>query len=86
MVWGAHVIDLDQIDFDAKTEHVDGDGMPCDCDMERVDCWCCGGEGEFDEHDSDPVNYSPGEEFEVCSECAGRGFFLLCWNRNAVTP
>ncbi len=28
-------------------------------------------EGYFDESDDDPINYMPGESFEVCSECRG---------------
>ena len=63
--------------------HTNWKDEPCDCDMERVDCWACGGEGDFDEYDDDPINYAPGEEFSACNECRGRGFFRLCYDRFA---
>ena len=43
---------------------------PCEsigCD----DGWC-------DEHDDDPVNFGPGEEFTMCRECFGTGFVRWC--------
>lgn len=48
-------------------------------DVEWERCWHCGGEGEFDAHDEDPVNYAEGEEYERCSECGGSGGYLVCY-------
>ena len=39
------------------------------CD-ECDDGWC-------DEHESDPVNFAPGEEYTLCRECLGAG--AVCW-------
>ncbi len=47
-----------------------------DTDWEQ--CWNCHGEGGFDMHDDDPINYGPGEETEACLECGGHGGYLIC--------
>ena len=47
-------------------------------DVEWERCWQCHGDGEFDEHDDDPINFAPGESYETCSECRGHGGYLLC--------
>jgi DnaJ-class molecular chaperone len=47
-------------------------------DMEWEECYVCDGEGEFDAYDDDPINYAPGEEYEMCRECSGNGGFLVC--------
>lgn len=39
---------------------------------EWVDCWQCGGDGEFDLYEEDPTAHVPGE-VEPCEECHGRG-------------
>lgn len=44
----------------------------------RETCWQCSGEGGFDEHDYDPINYGPGEETTECEECNGEGSYWIC--------
>lgn len=51
-----------------------------------VQCWNCFGEGEFDEHDDDPINFSPGEAYETCSECRGEGGWVVCGECNVDNP
>lgn len=48
--------------------------------LEWVDCWQCGGDGEFDLYDEDPLNFSPGEEYENCDVCGGEGGYWDCAN------
>lgn len=52
--------------------------VKCGCGGERIECWQCGGEGEFDCYDDDPINYAPGEEFEACEICRGSGGYWMC--------
>lgn len=52
----------------------------CGAEMERVDCWYGCDEGFFDEYDTDAINYSPGEEYRACPECAGQGSYWECPN------
>ena len=56
-------------------------GCPlCGEQMEPEECTVCGGEGYFDNYEEDPVNLLPGDEYEECFECEGRGFYLVCPN------
>jgi hypothetical protein len=42
------------------------------CDQAYCDDgWC-------DEHESDPINFSPGEEYSMCNECLGTGILRWC--------
>jgi len=50
----------------------------CGCEAEFEDCWSCGGEGCFDMHDDDPVNYAPEDTYYDCDECYGEGGWLVC--------
>ena len=50
----------------------------CGTQLEWVQCYECGGEGDFDANDEDPVNFAPGEEYETCQLCRGRGGWLDC--------
>lgn len=52
----------------------------CGGSTEFVDCWNCGGCGEFDEHENDPINCGPGEFFEDCDVCRGKGGWERCLN------
>lgn len=45
--------------------------------MEWVDCWSCGGEGERDVYEEDPMWYDPGDT-EKCTECNGAGGYWQC--------
>lgn len=47
------------------------------------DCYMCGGEGEFDAYDDDPLWYDPGDT-ETCPECNGRGGWWICDNRDCT--
>lgn len=49
----------------------------CGCGGQRVDCYHCGGEGEFDSYEDDPVNFEPGD-VEPCEICGGRGWWRSC--------
>lgn len=35
-------------------------------------------DGYIDEHDDDPINFAPGEEYSVCQECFGTGRVRWC--------
>lgn len=35
-------------------------------------------DGYRDEYDDDPINYSPGEMYSVCTECHGYGVLRWC--------
>lgn len=50
----------------------------CGSFMDWVDCWQCGGDGEFDLYDEDPINYAPGAEYEPCDACKGKGGYYEC--------
>ena len=41
-------------------------------DPDAACCWSCGGAGEFDLYEQDPINEDPGS-FELCPECMGTG-------------
>ncbi len=42
------------------------------------ECSECHGEGGFDCYDDDPINFSPGEETELCDTCNGSGIEWWC--------
>lgn len=42
-----------------------------------VECWECGGEGEHDAYELDPIWYEPGDT-EECSQCDGEGGWWHC--------
>lgn len=43
----------------------------------HCDEWDCE-DGWIDEHESDPINFSPGEEYTMCEECCGTGRVRWC--------
>lgn len=47
----------------------------CGSELQWVDCWMCGGDGEYDETETDPLE---GDQFAVCPECYGKGGYLEC--------
>lgn len=51
----------------------------CGTYTEMEMCWSCGGRGEWDEWEYDAINYSPGEEIEICSACDGEGELPVRW-------
>ena len=50
----------------------------CGADLEWIDCPVCGGVGGWDCWEEDPINYSPGEDWERCEACDGEGGWLEC--------
>ncbi len=60
----------------------DEDGPTCPkCgsdDVQWEKCWVCYGEGQFDMHEEDPINYAEDEEYERCEECGGCGGHMFC--------
>jgi DnaJ-class molecular chaperone len=68
--------------FNSPPDDCDDDDSCPKCgtgDREWVTCWSCHGEGCFDMHEEDGVNYAEGEELETCSECGGHGGWLECY-------
>lgn len=47
----------------------------CGAELDWVDCWMCGGDGTYDETETDPLE---GDEFAICPECGGNGGYLEC--------
>lgn len=41
------------------------------------DCWNCGGDGELDVYETDPLWYDPGDT-EKCDVCSGKGGYYVC--------
>lgn len=39
------------------------------------DCWQCGGEGGFNNHEVDPLWYPP-DDWEECDICQGKGYII----------
>ncbi len=44
-----------------------------------LDCWHCGGAGEFELYEEDPLWYDVGD-VEECSNCDARGGYYVCAN------
>lgn len=63
-------------------DSIDGDKLCpfCKTAMRWVQCWDCGGEGEFDDYEEDAINLAPGESFTACSTCNGKGIEEWCPN------
>ncbi len=72
---GRHNPELAAPDDDDNTERY---CSICGSYMHWIDCWQCGGEGEFDAYDEDPINFAPGQEYEPCPECQGAGGYWEC--------
>lgn len=49
----------------------------CGCELERVQCPICGGEGDIDVYDDDPMWYEPCDT-EPCDMCDGMGGWYEC--------
>lgn len=60
-------------------------GLPVcpDCGWDAVwaDCNECGGAGELEVYDDDPMWYEPGDT-EPCYQCGGDGGWWFCANHN----
>lgn len=50
----------------------------CGTELEYEDCWSCGGDGCFDSYEDDAINFGPGEHYEKCDVCEGKGGYLVC--------
>lgn len=51
-----------------------------------VPCWNGCDDGFFDEYEDDPINFAPGESYERCSECRGKGGWRVCGYCAADNP
>lgn len=51
----------------------------CGSDMDWDICDLCGGEGELEVYESDPLWYDPGDT-EPCHQCDGAGGWWTCTN------
>lgn len=54
----------------------------CGAEMAWIECFECGGEGEFDWEtlqDEDPLWYGP-DDTEQCNACSGKGGWWECFN------
>ncbi len=68
------------MDYDDDTQQED---EPCPkCGEYKVMSRYCDAincdDGYCDEHDDDPINFGPGEEFTICHECYGTGLLRWC--------
>lgn len=73
--------------YDKKTDtHVCSVHGDVGDDTGWITCWQCGGDGEFDDYEDDPINFAPGESYETCSECRGKGGWVVCGVCNRDNP
>jgi hypothetical protein len=49
----------------------------CEIPKEWFGCFACGGSGEWELYEEDPVGFEPGDTCE-CQECDGMGGWLEC--------
>jgi hypothetical protein len=67
-------------DYDEPDRFEEPDACPvCGDELEWTDCWSCGGEGEFDGYEEDPLWYDEGDMIP-CPECNGAGGWRECPN------
>lgn len=64
--------------YDPDIQFFDEECPKCGAMLYYRECSACGGDGYFDCYEDDPINYSPGEEDEPCSECNGHGREIWC--------
>lgn len=55
----------------------------CDCETYFVECATCGGEGDIDGEEEDPLWYAPGEYIK-CGACNGKGGWYVCKCENEM--
>ena len=67
----------------------DDDVLQCcpDCgdSMDWQDCDVCGGEGEYDAYELDPLLHYPGDT-APCHQCGGLGGWDMCTNKQCKEP
>lgn len=51
------------------------------CSLEWESCWNCGGEGEIDRYEDDPLWYIGKWRYQRCYNCNGKGGYDLCGGR-----
>jgi hypothetical protein len=49
----------------------------CGSDLEWVDCEHCGGEGEYECYEEDPLWYDE-DDMKACAQCGGTGGWYWC--------
>ena len=49
----------------------------CEQELDWVECEACGGEGEYDCYEEDPMWYGPGD-MKACAQCGGTGGWYWC--------
>ncbi len=52
----------------------------CGNEKEWVRCWNCGGEGEIDRYEDDPLWYVGKMRYWPCENCKGQGHYPVCGN------
>lgn len=58
----------------------------CGNDLWWEECGACGGEGDYDLYDEDPLYYDEGDT-GPCPQCGGTGGWYICLNySNHVQP
>jgi DnaJ-class molecular chaperone len=55
----------------------------CEQELDWEDCDACGGEGEYDAYEEDPLWFDPGDT-EPCQQCGGAGGWYYCANRDCA--
>lgn len=55
----------------------------CGSNRDWEDCWQCGGEGEIDRYDEDPLWYFGKWRYQKCDNCEGEGGYYVCWSCEA---
>ncbi len=50
----------------------------CGAPLEWVECDACGGEGEYDAYETDPLWYDP-DDTAPCPQCEGDGGWWWCY-------
>ncbi len=68
------------MDYDEDIDYLDTPCPKCgerECRSRYCDSINCD-DGWCDEHEDDPINFAPGEEYVMCRECFGTGILRWC--------
>lgn len=50
----------------------------CGREKQWTRCWRCGGEGEIDRYEEDPLWYVGPWRYQRCDNCQGEGGYYVC--------